>query len=81
MRVWDCVFGLVKVHGASGCCDAMYACVGLSVWACTRHMVSVIDCCEAMHACVGVCDWACTRHMVTVIAAKRCMCVLAAYVV
>jgi hypothetical protein len=63
-----------KVHAHGDCCEAMHACVGVCVWACTRRMVTVI----AARRCMRVweCVWAWTRRMVTVIAARRCMHVL-----
>jgi hypothetical protein len=38
MRVRECVFLLVKVHGHCDCCEAMHACVGVCVRACARLM-------------------------------------------
>jgi hypothetical protein len=34
--------GLYKAYGHSDCCEAMYACVGVSVWACTGLILTVI---------------------------------------
>jgi hypothetical protein len=41
-----------KAHAHGDCCEAMHACVGVCVWACTRRMVTVI----AARRCMRVCE-------------------------
>jgi hypothetical protein len=41
--------GLVKAHAHCDCCDAMHACVGVCVWACIRHMLTVTAATRCMH--------------------------------
>jgi hypothetical protein len=34
--------GLYNAHAHGDCCEAMHACVGVGVWACTMRMLTVI---------------------------------------
>ena len=44
-----------KVHAHGDCCKAMHACVGVCVWACARHMVTVIAARRRLHVWECVC--------------------------
>ena len=51
------VFGLGQGACCHGdCCEAMHACVGMCVWACTRRMLTVIAARQGMFTkvCVSV---------------------------
>ena len=41
--------GLYKAHAHCDWCEAMHACVGVSVFACTRRMLTVIAARRCMH--------------------------------
>jgi hypothetical protein len=40
---------MYKAYAHGDCCEAMHACVGVCVWACTRRMVTVIAARRCMH--------------------------------
>ena len=92
LRGYACVcgsecLGLHKADAHGDCCEAMHACVGVRVWACTRRMVAARQCmyvwkcvygahghsdrCETKHVFVGVRVWAWARRMLTVVFAAR----------
>jgi hypothetical protein len=39
---WSVSFRFYKAYAHGDCCEAMHACVGVRVWACTRRMLTVI---------------------------------------
>jgi hypothetical protein len=43
--------GLHKAYAHGDCCEAMHACVGVCIWACTNRMVMVIAAKQCMHVC------------------------------
>ena len=46
--------GLYKAHTHGDCCEAMHACVGVCVWACTRRILTVIAAKQCMHVLLCV---------------------------
>jgi hypothetical protein len=42
-------FCLYRAYAHCICCEAMHACVGVCVWACTRRMLTVIVVRQCMH--------------------------------
>jgi hypothetical protein len=63
---WSVYLGLYKAHAQGDCCEAMHACVGVCIWACTRRMLRVIAARRCMRELV--CVLPCTSRMLRVIA-------------